>query len=364
MKIALLANLRQSAPSWPEMPPGLWDELDTWETIQAITIALERAGHQVVFLEGDQTLYNNLLAITPDLCFNLCQGYFGEARKAQVPAILEMLRLSYTGAGLLSLVLTSNEVMTKRILSCHGLPTPAFQMLEGLDEPLQANLQFPLLVKSNQTEAINKTTVTSIANDENQLRAQLQRHFEEDYRPVLVEQAITGREIHVSIVGNSAASILKHSPEDKKAPYLSQGLHIFSPSEPKMTFQPVDEDPHQVNHCQGTLPSSYFCPAPLEVDQVAALKRLAAAAFRVMGCLDFGEVIFRLDENDHHKPYIVQVSPLPSLNPSQALYLAAAGDGWRYDELINRILMEAQQRHQLMPQTNYQRQLMGINGYW
>ncbi len=167
------------------------------------------------------------------------------------------------------------------------------------------------------------------------------------------------------MVGNSVASIPKRSAENKKASHPSQGLHIFPLLETKMTFQPEDEGNHQLNHYQGTFPSAYLCPAPLEVDQVTALKQLAKAAFGVLGCLDFGEVVFRLDENDHHKLYIIKVNPLPSLHPSQAaLCLAAAGDGWRYDELISRILREARQRHQLTPQTSYQRQLMGINGYW
>jgi D-alanine-D-alanine ligase len=99
MEVALVANLKQNAPTWSDMPPEQWDDLDSWETIQSITIALEKGGHRVTFLEGDKSLYNNLAAVKPDICFNLCRGHFGDSRAAQIPAILELLRIPYTGSG-------------------------------------------------------------------------------------------------------------------------------------------------------------------------------------------------------------------------------------------------------------------------
>ncbi|NIN69841.1 MAG: hypothetical protein GTO63_35200, partial [Anaerolineae bacterium] len=68
MHVALLANLKKNAPSWPGISPDHWDELDSEETIQAISSALEAGGHRVTFLEGDATLHDNLGKVKPDIC--------------------------------------------------------------------------------------------------------------------------------------------------------------------------------------------------------------------------------------------------------------------------------------------------------
>jgi D-alanine-D-alanine ligase len=109
-----------------------WDDLDSEKTIASITAALRTRGHEVTFLEGDITLVENLGKLKPDICFNICEGHFGDAREAQIPAILEMMRIPYTGSRVLTLALALDKPMTKRVLSYHDLPTPAFQVFERI----------------------------------------------------------------------------------------------------------------------------------------------------------------------------------------------------------------------------------------
>lgn len=90
----------------------------------------------------------------------------------------------------------------------------------------------------------------------------------------------------------------------------------------------------------------YRCPAPLSDEQVAQLEWLTAAVFRVTGCLDVARVDYRLDARHGDEPYILEVNPLPGLNPGYSdLCIEAEADGWRYAELINRILAEACRRY-------------------
>ena len=92
----------------------------------------------------------------------------------------------------------------------------------------------------------------------------------------------------------------------------------------------------------------YLCPASLSEEQLEELNWLTASTFRVTGCLDVARVDFRLDANDANKPYILEVNPLPGLNPHYSdLCIEAAADGWSYEELVNRILEEAIERYQL-----------------
>ena len=227
MKVAVLANLKHNAPTWPGMSPDQWDDLDSWETIQGITVALEKKGHRVTFLEGDETLYNNLYAVKPDICFNICEGHFGDSREAQVPAILEMLRIPYTGSRLLTLALALDKPMTKRILSYHGLPTPLFQAFEREDEPLDPELKFPLFVKPSREGTGMGVSAQSIVYDEDQLRRQLHRIFERYNQSALVERFIQGREVTVGMVGNLTTPVAWRIPENEEARRIYQGLHFF-----------------------------------------------------------------------------------------------------------------------------------------
>ena len=352
MKVALLANLKDNAPTWPGISPDQWDDLDSWETIQAITIALEKAGHRVTFLEGDQTLYNNLQAVKPDICFNICEGHFGDSREAQVPAMLEMLRIPYTGSRVLTLALALDKPMTKRVLSYHGLPTPAFQAFERDDEPLDPALPFPLFVKPSREGTGMGVSAESIVHDETQLRTQLRRIFEKYNQTALVEQYIEGREVTVGVIGNLKPPVARRVPEDEEAPRILTGLHIFPTLEVDMGAYPVEEAGVYTSRIKVELAHDfhYICPAPLSEDVVEELNWLAAATFRVMGCFDVARVDFRFDANDNNKPYILEINPLPGLNPGYSdLCVEAATDGWSYDRLINRILAEAIERYQLKP---------------
>ena len=114
-------------------------------------------------------------ALKPDICFNICEGHCGDGREAHVPAILEMLRIPYTGQQVLTLALTLDKPMTKRVLAFHGLPTPAFQVFERADEPLDPDLTFPLFVKPSREGTGMGVSGESIVNDEAELREQLAR---------------------------------------------------------------------------------------------------------------------------------------------------------------------------------------------
>src|SRR5512139_3866803 len=220
MNVAVLANLKKNAPTWPGMPPDKWDDLDSEETIEHILQALRAGGHHATFLEGDPTLFDNLRKVKPDICFNICEGHFGDGREAQVPAILEMLRIPYTGSRVLTLALALDKSMTKRVLSYHNLPTPPFQVFERVNEPLDPDLRFPLFVKPSREGTGMGVSPDSVVRDEAQLRTQLQIQLSKYSQPILAERYIEGREVTVGIVGNLRSPVAWRVPEDEEAPRI------------------------------------------------------------------------------------------------------------------------------------------------
>jgi D-alanine-D-alanine ligase len=334
MEVALVANLKQNAPTWSDMPPEQWDDLDSWETIQSITIALEAA-------------------VKPDICFNLCRGHFGDSRAAQIPAILELLRIPYTGSSVLTMALAQDKSMPRRVLMYHGLPTPAFQVFERVDETLNAHLQFPLRVQPSRMEKEREFSVEPVVHNQSQLRTQLRQAIDRHHQPALVEQSLEGRRISVGIVGNLTSPIARHLPDDETADRIFQGLHIFPPLEVGTKAAPTTKSARNTNKANQYLDRQYLRATSLPEDRVEGLKWLAAIVYRVMGCLDAACIDFQLDAGDNDKPYILNVDPLPHLSQdSSSLCLAAQADNWIYERLINHILDEAIHRYQFKGSNN------------
>ncbi|MEE4194820.1 MAG: hypothetical protein V2J07_06455 [Anaerolineae bacterium] len=345
--VALLANLKVNAPHFDGMADDQWDDLDSEKTIHALLDAIRAGGHSAEFIEGDIHLYDHLRKLKPDICFNICEGHFGDAREAQVPAILEMLRIPYTGSKVFTLALTLDKAATKRILHWHELPTPQFQVFERITEPLNDDLAFPLFVKPSREGTGMGVSAKSIVYDEKELREQITHIINRYKQPVLVEEYIEGREVTVGVVGNLTGPVARRLPHNTYLPRIQAGLHFLPPMEVDLD-EFVDSDIVYSNRLKTDLADqlNYLCPAPLDEDMVDELNWLTAAVFRVTGALDVSRVDFRLRASENWKPYILEINPLPGLSPGISdLVIEAAADGIEHTELVNKILDTALKRY-------------------
>jgi len=348
-RVALLANLKINAPKFEGMTEDQWDDLDSEKTVNCLVDAIRAGGHICEFFEGDSTLFETLPKFKPDICFNICEGHFGDAREAQVPAMLEMLRIRYTGSKVLTLALALDKPMTKRILTYHDLPTPEFQSFERVDEPLETEMRFPLFVKPSREGTGMGVTAKSIVHNETELREQIDYIIKRYKQTALVERYIEGREVTVGLVGNLIGPVSRRLPENENAPRIQAGLRFFPPME--VDLKPYeDSDTVYSNRLKVALADqlNYLCPAPLDDDMVDELNWLTAAVFRVTGALDVSRVDFRLDIHDNLKPYILEINPLPGLSPGISdLVIEAAAEGVGHTHLVNMILDAALERYEL-----------------
>lgn len=346
-KVAVLANLKKNAPHWDGMPKDQWDDLDSESTVMALVQAIQDGGYQAEFFEGDISLIEHLSKYRPDICFNICESHFGDAREAQIPSLLEMMRIPYTGSKVLTLALALDKPMTKRVLTYHDLPTPEFQTFERVDEPLSEEMKFPLFVKPSREGTGMGVSKQSIVRNEKELRDQIDFLLRKYRQTVLVESYIEGREITVGMVGNLHGPVARRLPNNPDAHRIYAGLRFFPPLE--VDLQPYqDTDTVYSNRLKVDLAAdlTYLCPAPLENEMVDELNWLAAAAFRVTGSLDVSRVDFRLDANNHNKPYILEINPLPGLSPGISdIVIEAAADGMDHTGLVLSILHTAMHRY-------------------
>jgi D-alanine-D-alanine ligase len=346
-RVALLANLKKNAPKFEGMSEDQWDDLDSEKTVNALVEAIRSAGHTCEFLEGDITILDTIRKFKPDICFNICEGHFGDAREAQVPAFLEMLQIPYTGSKVLTMSLSLDKPMTKRVLTYHDLPTPAFQSFERVDEPLADDMKYPMFVKPSREGTGMGVSAKSIVNNDDELREQVAYILERYKQTALVEHYIEGREVTVGLVGNLIGPVGRRMPVDEGAPRIQAGVRFLPPME--VDLQPYgDSDVIYSNRLKVDLADqlNYICPAPLDDELVDDLNWYTAAVFRVTGALDVSRVDFRLDIHDNWKPYILEINPLPGLSPGISdLVIEAAADGVDHAGLINMILDTALQRY-------------------
>lgn len=350
LNVAVLANLKRNAPTYEGMPADAWDDLDSDITVDSLVAALQAGGHRATFLEGNLSLIEELPRLKPDICFNISEGHWGDSRESHVPALLEMLRQPYTGSGVLTLALTLDKPMTKRVLAFHDLPTPAFQVFERADEPLDDDLRFPLFVKPSREGTGMGVSGQSIVHDERELRGQLDEQLARYQQPILVERFIRGREVTVGVIGNLRPPVARRMPDDETARRVLGGLRFLPPLEVDFRAYPETEGGVYTNRMKTEWAHDfhYLCPAPLDAGLVEQLNRLTAAVFRVTGCRDVARVDFRLDADDGDRPYILEVNPLPGLYPGLSdLVLEAAAEGTDYAGLINDILDAAGLRYGL-----------------
>jgi len=358
MRVAVLANLKKNAPHWEGMPSDQWDDLDSEKSTDGIVAALESAGHEAAFFEASvlspYNLIEKLTDYKPDICFNITESHFGDGREAQVPGLLEMLRIPYTGSQVLTLALALDKPMTKRILAYHNLPTPEFQVFERADEPISAELadedgklRFPLFLKPSREGTSIGVSFDSIVREVDQLRPRLAQMIARYREPILCEHYISGREVMVGMLGNLHPSDSRRQSERTLAGDLPDTL----------TFLPIiefDPTPHADTEAdiytsarKTTFANDYIyqCPALLDPALEHQLKTLAAATFRVIGCKDVARVDFRIDK-ESGQPYILEINPLPGLNPHFSdLCLQSDAAGWSYERLINTILENALARY-------------------
>ncbi len=329
MKIGLAYDLKEAVISTPGCPEDALEEYDSPETVEAIATALETLEHSVVKLGGGREFITNILQNNIDFAFNISEGLGNHrSREAQVPAVLEMLDIPYSGSDPQCLAICLDKPLTKRLVATAGIRTPRWQLVTDYRQLKEIPLdEFPLpaFVKpayEGSSKGIRlgsrAETVAQIA----EVAAELLEHYRQ---PVMVEEFIAGDEVTVGIVGNSPAKVLDimRVLAKKRSTYFIYSLEVKREWE-----QLVD----------------YECPALLETGILEEIANSSLEVFKVLGCRDFARLDFKLSSEG--VPYFLEINPLAGLNPkSSDLPIMANKLGWSYQTLISAILNAALQRY-------------------
>ena len=322
MKIAVLANLKEDAPISPEDPPGRWNDLDEWETVQAILDSLQDLGYEAKYFAAGIESIEAIKKFKPDLCFNSGEGHFGTSREAQMPAILDSLQLPYTCAGVLGMSLSHNKDIAKRNFRFAGLPTANFRVFDSPVDINDEGLKYPLFVKPATEGSSIGINEHAVVQNREELNKQVNWVWETTQAEILVEEYINGREFTIGILGDEALPIVE----------------IVSPTGFYSDEQKEDLESEVYR----------ICPAPLSPEQTKEFQDLALRAKQVLSLQDVCRMDMRMDENG--APYILEVNPIPLMcpDPEQAsLVYASREAGYSYKDMVEKIINSAIKRWKL-----------------
>jgi D-alanine-D-alanine ligase len=332
--VGLTYNLKRQPDAGEGLPEDFFIEFDDESTVNAIAGALRKSECKVTKIEADEEAYGKLKRLKPDIVFNIAEGLRGESRESQIPAMLEMLGIPYTGSGPLTLSVSLDKALTHQVLSVNGVPSPLFQVFTRADEEKKQELGFPLVVKPLLEGSSKGIRSSSLVRDEKSLRKQVSWVIETYKQPAIAEKFLSGKEFTVGLIGNSEPMVLP-IVEIMLGKLPSGASPIYS-YEAKWIWD-VPEKPLDI----------FRCPADITHGLEKEIKGIAAKAFKILGCRDLCRIDMRLDENG--TPNVLEVNPLPGLIPDpdahSCLPEAAAVAGFTYDELVCTILWQALKRH-------------------
>ncbi len=319
MRIALAYNLRLSNAVEDA-------EFDTPETIDALARALSRAGHHVERIDvtgPPSRLVARLEAYSPDIIFNIAEGRRGRVRRGFYAALFEELGMPATGSDAYTLCITLDKSLTKKVLAGSGVPSPRGRLVTrtslrsgGLDD-----LVYPVIAKPNYEGSSKGLTQSSVAEDPIDLGRAVDELLDTYPDGVLLERYVAGVDVRV---------------------YKIDGLPLLPPIELRVDpsyprrfaiydFALASGATHALGHSPISLE-----PASLTPKVSGRIRELSERIFVALGIRDFGYLDFRVSGDG--EVFFLSATPLPSLEPSGPLAVAAELAGLDYDAAVLAIL--------------------------
>ncbi len=240
-----------------------------------------------------------------DRAFIALHGRHGE--DGTIQGVLELMRIPFTGSGVMASALGMDKWRTKLLWQAAGLPVPAYALLTATSDfaEVEEELGLPLFVKPATEGSSIGISMVKRAGDLAAAYAEAAK-----YDPlVIAEQGILGGEYTVGILGDEALPIIKIEPATEFYDYEAK----------------YNRDDTQ-----------YRCPCGLPAEREAQIRRQALEAFRVLGGRGWGRVDFLMDEEGN--AYFLEANTSPGMTDHSLVPMAARVAGIDYDTLVLNVL--------------------------
>lgn len=328
MKILVLFDLaRPAGPDETFSARALKEEEDK-PTEADVLRSLERLGHPfetLAVFDNVAAIVEKLKSFAPDIVFNLSESFHHDrCHEPNIPALLELMKVRYTGSGPDALLLCKDKALAKKVLSYHRVRLPRF-VVSHRSRPLRRLRRFayPAIVKpvsEESSDGISQASFVRLEEEAIERARFIHQKFNSD---ALIEEYIDGRELYLSVLGNHR-------------------LTVFPPRE--IFFEQVPDDSPKFATFHAKWNDAYrkkwgirnAAASPLPEGVEENLAKLARRIYRLLKIRGFGRIDVRL--NPAGEVFVIEANPNPSLAEDEDFAQAAAAAGMGYDALIQQIL--------------------------
>jgi D-alanine-D-alanine ligase len=328
MRIGLSYDLKEAIALQQGSCDDAYEEYDSSETVELIATSLEAEGHTVTMLGGGRQFLSKILREKVDFVFNIAEGRGTyRSREAQVPSILEMLDIPYSGSDPQCLAICLDKALTKKLVALEGVSTPTWRVIndtQELREIESCRFPFPAIIKPAYEGSSKGIRLTSVVENAKQAIEVIESLLDKYHQPAMIEKVILGDEVTVGIVGNSPPKILGVM---RILPKQRNDYFLYTLEVKRNYLELVD----------------YECPAGLEEKVLQRIQASSLKAFQALGCRDFARLDFRISAGG--VPYFLEINPLPGLGTHSDLVIMARKMGWNHRQLISAALNAALERY-------------------
>ena len=240
------------------------ERLISLDTGYQVAKELKKNGYKIKISEPDDNLEKNIKIFKPSVIFNALHGQFGE--DGYIQTILERFKIPYTHSGVIASSIAMDKEISKKIFIKNKIKTPKYFTYSydlptfDLIKKIKKKLKFPVIVKPlNEGSSVN----VYICNKKNITKTLISI---KNYKKVMIEEFIGGREIQVAIMGNKKLGAIELRPKrkfyDYKAKYNSSAKteHIIPvnlPSNKMKQLLDIALKAHKIIRCKGVTRSDF-----------------------------------------------------------------------------------------------------------
>jgi D-alanine-D-alanine ligase len=279
-------------------------------TGKAILKALTEKGYHAVPVDVGKDIAETLIKDPIEVAFIALHGRFGE--DGTIQGMLELMRIPYTGSGVLASALALHKIMAKKFFFCEHLPTPTYEVFYRDDieknSPKTTSLPLPVVVKPARE---GSTIGVSIVKRPEDLVPALKEAGQYD-EEILVEEFMKGSEITVGILEDIPLPIIEIVPKSGFYDYHSK-------------------------YTKGE--TEYIIPARIPREKYLYAQEVSLRAFQALGCSGCARVDLMTDEEGN--PFVIDVNTMPGMTETSLLPKAAQYAGISFEDLVERILLGA-----------------------
>lgn len=297
-----------------------------WRAEYDVVQTLRSLGHEVLctgISDEVGAVRKAAYEFRPHVAFNLTEEFAGVGFFDQnIVSYLELLKVPYTGCNPRGLMLARDKSLAKKILSFHGLPTPAFEVFpRGAPFRKPANLPFPAIVKAVNEEASLGISQASIVTDEEKLEERVYFVHEHLGTDAIAEAYIEGRELYVGVLGNVR-------PET---------FPVWEMYFPGTASWPIATRRVKWNANYREKHGIYSGEAKdLPADLRNKAKEISRRVYRVLGLNGYARMDLRLTAKGEF--HVIEANPNPHIGKEEDFAQSAQKAGLSYADLLWRIL--------------------------